>query len=77
MDRHDADTVTLPDAHPALSMVSFGIADAGKVRAINEDQSLHAEAEPEQACRRLVTRANVSGGRDNITAVVAHFHLAD
>ena len=40
------------------------------------NQVLHTEAEPEQACRRLVTRANEAGGRDNITAVVAHFHAA-
>jgi protein phosphatase len=38
-------------------------------------QILHTEAEPEQACRRLVTRANEAGGRDNITAVVAHFRV--
>ncbi len=37
------------------------------------NQALHTEGEPEQACRRLVTRANEAGGRDNITAVVAHF----
>jgi serine/threonine protein phosphatase PrpC len=45
---------------------------------VDEDinQILHAEAEPEQACRRLVTRANEAGGRDNITAVVAHFRAA-
>jgi PPM family protein phosphatase len=40
------------------------------------NQILDAEAEPEQACRRLVTRANEAGGRDNITAVVAHFRAA-
>jgi PPM family protein phosphatase len=40
------------------------------------NQILHAEDEPEQACRRLVTRANEAGGRDNITAVVAHFRAA-
>ncbi len=34
---------------------------------------LHTEAEPEQACRRLVARAIAAGGRDNITAVVVHF----
>jgi PPM family protein phosphatase len=39
-------------------------------------QALHTEGEPEQACRRLVTRANEAGGRDNITAVVAHFRAA-
>ena len=36
-------------------------------------QVLHTEVEPEQACRRLVARANEAGGRDNVTAVVAHF----
>jgi protein phosphatase len=39
-------------------------------------QILYTEAEPEQACRRLVTRANEAGGRDNITAVVTHFQVA-
>jgi len=34
---------------------------------------LHAEADPERACRNLVTEANKAGGKDNITAVVAHF----
>jgi protein phosphatase len=40
-------------------------------------QILQTEAEPEQACRRLVTRANDAGGRDNITVVVAHFQAAN
>ncbi len=39
-------------------------------------QVLHTEDEPEQACRRLVTRANEAGGRDNITVVVVHFCIA-
>jgi serine/threonine protein phosphatase PrpC len=34
---------------------------------------LQTEAEPEQACLGLVTRANEAGGKDNITVVVAHF----
>jgi protein phosphatase len=38
---------------------------------------LHTEAEPEQACRRLVALANKAGGTDNITAVVADFHSAN
>jgi protein phosphatase len=38
---------------------------------------LQAEAEPEQACRRLVARANEVGGKDNITVVVAHFRAAN
>jgi PPM family protein phosphatase len=40
------------------------------------NQVLHTQAEPEQACRRLVTRANEAGGRDNVTAVVVHFRAA-
>ena len=42
----------------------------------NINKILHTEAEPEEACRRLVTRANEAGGRDNITAVVADFCVA-
>ena len=37
------------------------------------NQILQTEAEPEGACRRLVTRANEAGGKDNITVVVAYF----
>ena len=37
------------------------------------NQILFDEAEPEQACQRLVRCANEAGGRDNITAVVVHF----
>jgi serine/threonine protein phosphatase PrpC len=40
------------------------------------NQALRTEAGPEQACRRLVTRANEAGGKDNITAVVVHFRAA-
>ena len=31
--------------------------------------------EPAEACRQLVVRANEAGGRDNITVVVANFHM--
>jgi serine/threonine protein phosphatase PrpC len=34
--------------------------------------ALADEADPRAACERLVREANVRGGRDNITAVVAH-----
>jgi len=37
---------------------------------------LQAEADPEQACRRLVARANEEGGKDNITVVVARYEAA-
>ena len=38
---------------------------------------LQTEAEPEQACQRLVARANEAGGKDNITVVVANFRTAN
>ena len=37
---------------------------------------LAAEPDPEAACERLVAQANSAGGRDNITAIVAHFEAA-
>jgi len=37
---------------------------------------LQTEAEPQPTCRRLATRANDAGGKDNITVVVAHFRAA-
>jgi serine/threonine protein phosphatase PrpC len=33
---------------------------------------LATECVPEAACRRLVAEANALGGKDNITAIVAH-----
>ena len=39
------------------------------------NEILHSTAEPEGACRQLVAQANEAGGRDNITVVVAHFHV--
>jgi protein phosphatase len=35
--------------------------------------TLHRTADPEEACRRLVDRANEQGGKDNITVVVARY----
>ena len=34
---------------------------------------LHTEADPEQACKKLVARANEAGGRDNITVILARY----
>jgi protein phosphatase len=48
----------------------------GLTEMVPEDRVNHVlqtEAEPEQACRQLVTSANEAGGKDNITTVVAHF----
>jgi protein phosphatase len=40
-------------------------------------QILKADADPERACRQLVESAIEAGGKDNVTAVVAHFHDAN
>jgi PPM family protein phosphatase len=51
----------------------------GLSEMVSEDEINHilqTEAQPEQTCRRLVTRANEAGGKDNITVVVAHFGAA-
>jgi protein phosphatase len=37
---------------------------------------LNIDPEPQRACQRLVERANLNGGKDNITAVVARFQDA-
>jgi protein phosphatase len=34
---------------------------------------LQEEPEPRRACQRLIAEANQQGGKDNITAIVAHF----
>ncbi len=57
-----------------ILLCSDGLTEMLPEEEIN--QILHTEAEPEQACRRLVARANEAGGRDNITVVVAHFRVA-
>jgi protein phosphatase len=55
----------------ALLVCSDGLTDMlsnDRILAI-----LQAEQNPERACERLITEANDEGGRDNITAIVAHF----
>jgi PPM family protein phosphatase len=59
------------DGGDRMLLCSDGLTEMLPEKEIN--QVLHTEAEPEQACRRLVTRANEAGGRDNITVVVVHF----
>jgi serine/threonine protein phosphatase PrpC len=39
-------------------------------------RTLQSEPDPEPACRRLVTKANEAGGKDNITVVLADFLAA-
>lgn len=54
-----------------LLLCSDGLSDM-----LTDDQltrALEAEPDPEAACARLVEEANAAGGRDNITAIVAHF----
>jgi serine/threonine protein phosphatase PrpC len=47
------------------------------VREEETNQILQTGSEPEEACRRLVARANEAGGTDNVTVVVAHFVAAE
>jgi protein phosphatase len=37
---------------------------------------LAAESDPDRACKRLVTRANERGGKDNVTVIVARYDAA-
>lgn len=62
------------EAGDRVLLCSDGLTEMLSEEEIN--QALQTEDEPEQACRRLVTRANEAGGKDNITAVVAHFRAA-
>jgi len=39
-------------------------------------RTLQAETDPEQACRRLVARANEEGGKDNVTVIVGRYEEA-
>ena len=48
----------------------------GLTEMVAEDeimQTLQDQADPEQACKHLVARANERGGKDNITVVIAQF----
>ena len=38
-------------------------------------QILSAHDDPEEACHHLVEAALQAGGRDNITVIVAHYHV--
>jgi serine/threonine protein phosphatase PrpC len=38
---------------------------------------LASSATPQEACERLITRANEHGGRDNITAIVVSMGLEE
>jgi protein phosphatase len=59
------------EAGDRVLLCSDGLTEMASEEEIN--QILAAAADPEQACRRLVARANEAGGKDNITVIVAHF----
>jgi protein phosphatase len=66
----DAQEVAL-ESGDVLLLCSDGLTemlDDGRITAI-----LSAEEDPEAACRWLVAEANVAGGEDNVTVVVARF----
>ena len=85
----ETELVTLPDEQPSQddlaiarqvceriepdSILQFGIG------AIPDEiaRILHTETEPEQACKRLVARANEEGGRDNITVILARYETGN
>jgi serine/threonine protein phosphatase PrpC len=67
--RVDVQRATL-EAGDVLLLCTDGLTDMlddERIAAI-----LTEEGDPERACRRLVDEANAAGGKDNITAVVAH-----
>ena len=66
LDLHDADVVLL---------CSDGLSEM-----VEEEQIaavLQEESDPHHACLRLVSEANQRGGKDNITAIVAHFRATE
>jgi serine/threonine protein phosphatase PrpC len=50
-----------------LLLCSDGLTEMVPEEEINHILQTEPEPEPERACRRLVTRANEAGGKDNIT----------
>jgi serine/threonine protein phosphatase PrpC len=59
------------EAGDAVLLCSDGLTEM--VSEAELARTLQAEADVEQACRRLVGRANEEGGRDNITVVLARY----
>jgi protein phosphatase len=63
------------EAGDRLLLCSDGL--TGMVSEEEINQIIWAEANPEASCRRLLGRANEAGGKDNITAIVTHFHAGE
>jgi protein phosphatase len=59
------------DADDRLLLCSDGL--TGMVSEEKVTSVLATEVNPQAACRKLVATANESGGKDNITVIVAHF----
>jgi protein phosphatase len=54
------------------------LATDGLTRCVPDDRiaaTLNAESDPETACRQLVSLAMKTGGRDNITVIVARYEM--
>jgi PPM family protein phosphatase len=65
--------------HWRRAMATPSIYSDGLTLMLGEEEIsriLEAEADPEEACRRLVARANEKGGQDNITLIVVRYEAA-
>jgi len=67
MQRHDL------EPGDTLLLCSDGLTDMVSDEAL---AAILQASKPKHACERLVAEANLHGGRDNITAIVAHFEAA-
>jgi protein phosphatase len=64
------------DLHPGDVLL---LCSDGLTEMVAEDRItliLREENDPQRACERLVAEANMHGGKDNITVIVAHFEEA-
>lgn len=72
--RSEIHSLDLDDADVVL------LCSDGLTEMVPEDQLvavLQEETDPHRACERLISEANERGGKDNITAIVAHFKPAE
>ena len=59
------------EASDTMLLCSDGLTEMVPEEEINH--ILQTEAEPEKACRRLVTHANEAGGKDNVSVVLLRY----